>query len=169
MEEKKMEQKKTEQKRLSRMLLLAGALAGVGGLFILFVEAPAAAQECRAAYPEYAWLFWPGLLYVWAVGGLYLSALYQYGRICVRIGQDRSFCAENGKGLHRIARLLFAAAAACAAAPFLLAAAAEVGGPAVVLCLLLALASAAMGMLAWALGKLLMRAVALQEENDLTV
>ena len=87
--------------------------------------------------------------------------------ICRRIGQGRSFCAENAAGLDRIGRLLLAAAglwllgeAGYAVADL---------GIAGLYFPLLALASAALGVLAWALGGLLRHAVRLQEENDLTV
>ena len=42
-------------------------------------------------------------------------------------------------------------------------------GPSYLIFLLAAMASFALGLLAWALGKLLARAVKLKEENDLTV
>ena len=158
-----------EQRKLSRWLLLAGGIAALGGLTVLLVYAPALGRECCTAYPELAHLFWPGLCFVWGVGALFGCALWQYIRICVRIGQGRSFCRENGEGLKKIARFLFLGAACCAAAPILLKIAAGETGPVWIACVLLALACAAMGILAWALGKLLMHAVELQEENDLTV
>lgn len=158
-----------EQKKISRVLLAAGAMAALGALVVCFAYVPQIGMDCREAYPELTHLFWPGLCYVWAVAALYWAALWQYFRICVRIGDGRSFCRENGMGLQMISRLLFLGAAGCILAPVLLALFSGQTGPVWVICLLFALASAAVGILAWALGKLLMRAVELQEENDLTV
>lgn len=158
-----------EHRKLSRWLLLAGGIAALGGLTVLLVYAPALGRECCAVYPELAHLFWPGLCYVWAVGALLGCALWQYMKICIRIGQGRSFCRENGEGLDWISRFLFISAACCAAAPILLQIAAGQSGPVWIACLLFAMAGAAMGILARVMGKLLMRAVELQEENDLTI
>ena len=154
-----------EQKRISRFLLLAGwaAMAGLAVVFLGFI--PITLWSARAWLG--GWAAALGTAYALGIGGLYFGALRLYMTICRRIGQGRSFCAENAAGLDRIGRLLLAAAglwllgeAGYAVADL---------GIAGLYFPLLALASAALGVLAWALGRLLRHAVRLQEENDWTV
>lgn len=158
-----------EHKKISVYLKAAGGIAALGGAVVFFLYAPVMALDCRRAYPELAFLFWPGLLFVWALGGLYAAALWQYFLISHRIGQNRSFCRENTSGLMKISSL------------FMLAGLLSLGGmgawlvdawrlgPGWIALLLVGMASPAVGVLAWALGKLLQKAVALQEENELTI
>lgn len=156
-----------EHKKVSRLLILAGVVAGVGGMAILFLLIPLATTEIRNAHPELSGWFWPGLVYAWAVGALCLAALGEYLLISMRIGKNRSFCVENVRDLRLIAVLLLAAAGLLlVGAVFVLA----VGfGPVWLWLLLAAAACGAMAILAYALSRLLNRAVQLQEENDLTV
>jgi len=158
-----------EHKKLSVYLKAAGVIAGIGGVVVFFLYAPIMALECRMAYPELAFLFWPGLIFVWCLGGVYAAALWQYWLICHRIGKNRSFCSENARGLSLISRLFFLASGMsflCMGAWLM---DAWHLGPGWLALLLVSMASAAVGVLAWALGKLLQRAVSLQEENDLTI
>lgn len=156
-----------EHKKVSRLLILAGAVAGVGGMITLFLLIPLAATETRNAYPELSGWFWPGLIYAWAVGALCLAALGEYLRISVRIGKNRSFCTENVRDMRMIAILLLAAAGLLLTGAVLVLA---IGfGPVWLWLLLAAAACGAMAILAYALSRLLNRAVQLQEENDLTV
>ena len=158
-----------EHRKVSRLLIFAGGIAGLGGGYLFFVDAPMAALRYRELIPEYAYLFIPALVFLWVIGLIYLAAMADYFRVCRRIGQDRSFSPDNEKSLSRIARLLIGAAAIWLlgiplglllglsfgiwTAAFLLASA----------------ASAAMGMLALGLSRLLKRATEMKEENDLTV
>lgn len=156
-----------EHKMVSRLLILAGVVAGVGGMAILLLLIPLAATEMRNTYPELSGWFWPGLVYAWAVGALCLAALEEYLRISVRIGKNRSFCAENVRDLRVIAILLLAAAGLILIGAILVLAMGF--GPVWLWLLLAAAACGAMAILAYALSRLLNRAVQLQEENDLTV
>ena len=159
-----------KHRQISRLLLVAGGIAFVGAAFLLFVYAPALAQDCAAMYPELAYLQIPLLIGVWLLGAVYLAALTLYMRISLRIGQNRSFCAENVRGLLVISRLLAVAAAAeVLVVPGLGLAGIDLGGPTFLMMLLLALATAAVALLAYCLSALLRHAVQLQEDSDLTV
>lgn len=158
-----------EHRRVGRLLMLAGGIAVLGGGYLFFVDAPAAALYYRELFPEYAYLFIPALVFLWAVGLVYLAAMAGYFRVCHRIGQDRSFCPENERSLFRIASLLIGAAAIWLLG-IPLGLLLRLGfGIWTVAFLLAAAASAAMGLLALGLSRLLKRATEIKEENDLTV
>lgn len=159
-----------EQSKVSWYLIGAGVLAALGGLFLLLAVGPALANACRISYPEWAHLYWPGLIYLWIIGLVYAWAMAEYFRIVRRIGKDQSFCRENARGLARIALSMWIAGGLWIMGIWLPRMIWGLPmGPAVLYLLLAAMASAAMGVLAWGLGKLLHRAVVLKEENDLTV
>ena len=92
-----------DQKRISRVLVAAGAVAMAAGIFLFFIYGPRMASECRTAYPELAGMFWPGLIWLEAIGLMYLAAMVEYFRIVLNIGRERSFIPENARGLSRIA------------------------------------------------------------------
>lgn len=156
-----------EHKRLSHLLIGAGAAACAGLAVLFLLYAPVLGLEVRDMMPEYAFLFWPALLYVWAIGGMYMAAMWQYMRISLRIGQDNSFCAENAQSLRVIGYLLLAGAGMWAL--LMIAAVAVKAGPEALVLLLAAMASGALGVLAYAIGLLVQRAAQLQEENELTI
>lgn len=157
-------------KKVSLVLMLAGGLAALGGAFLFFIYGPIMAGQCRTAYPELAFLYVPGLLWILLIGLSYACAMAEYFLIVSRIGKDRSFCRENAVGLSRIALFMGVAGALWLLGIFLPTLLWGVHfGAAYLAMLLAAAASAAMGILAWGLGKLLARAVALKEENDLTI
>ncbi len=158
-----------EHRKVSRLLMLAGVIAVLGGGYLFFVDAPMAALRYRELMPEYAYLFIPALVFLWVIGLIYLAAMADYFRVCRRIGQDRSFCPENDRSLSRIARLLIGAAAIwLLGIPLGLLLGLGIGVWMAVFALAAA-ASAAMGMLALGLSRLLKRATEMKEENDLTV
>ena len=158
-----------EHRKVSRLLMLAGVIAVLGGGYLFFVDAPMASLRYRELMPEYAYLFIPALVFLWVIGLIYLAAMADYFRVCRRIGQDRSFCPENERSLSRIARLLIGAAAIwLLGIPLGLLLGLGIGVWTAVFALAAA-ASAAMGMLALGLSRLLKRATEMKEENDLTV
>lgn len=160
------------QKQISRLLIAAGALAGIGVLALAGVFAPALAKdalEANADAPGIRGLYWTGLIGVWTVAALFLLALAEYFFVCVRIGKDRSFCPENVKSLRRIALYLAIVGILWIGAVFVPGLSGLPAGPAWLLFLLASMASFALAILAWCLGRLLARAVALQQESDLTV
>ena len=157
-------------KKESVWLLIAGAATGIGVLFVAFVYVPVIAGECREMYPEYAALYGPGLAGIWGITGLFLLALWEYFRVCFRIGQDRSFCMENVKSLRRITACMAAMAVLFVLSVFAPGVLFRLDiGPVFLLFLLAAMACAALSMLAYGLSRLLRRAVEIKEENDLTV
>ncbi len=158
-----------EHKKLSRYLLAAGIIAGAGagGIFLIYLLAMISVAIDPAS--PYAYLAFAAMAGMIALAILYGLALQEYFCICLRIGKNRSFCQENAKGLHRIFQFLLSAALLWLAAEFSVFLPGMAWGIWNIAFLLFAMASAAMGILAYALGKLLKRATQLQEENELTI
>lgn len=156
-----------EQKQLSRFLMAAGLLASVGVIFVFAVAAPVLLAQMQPQW-QTSPVFWIRLLYLCPIAALYLSALWQYMGVCQRIGDNRSFCAENARALDGMAKRLFLAAGLWLLYPVLQAVLGRLNRL-IFPSLLLFLGSLAMGMLALGLGRLLTRVVRLQEENDLTI
>lgn len=156
-------------KTLSKLLLIAGAIACIGGAAVFFLYAPALSIECSLIYPELAWLSWPMLVYVWLIALMYIHAVFFYMRISLRLGKNLSFCVKNADDLRRIALFLVIAAGLWFLLIFLPGAVNVDIGPAFLLFLLASLATLAVAMVAYVLSLLVRRATALQEENDLTI
>ena len=158
------------QKRIARFLMAAGGMAGLGIIIVFGIFLPVIAGELKAMYPEYAPLYWPGLIGLWCAAAFFLLGLWEYFRVCARIGREHSFCRDNARSLARIALymtldgVLFLGAMFAPGLVFHL----DIG-PAWILFFLCALASFALGILAWGLGRMVQKAAAIQEENDLTV
>ena len=158
-----------EHRMVSRLLIFAGGIAVLGGGYLFFVHAPVMALKYRELIPEYAYLFIPALVFLWFIGLIYLAAMAAYFKVCIRIGQDRSFCPENGSSLSRIALLLIGAAAIwLLGVPLGLLLGLRIGHWTLAF-FFASIASAAMGMLAGGLSRLLKQAAKIKEENDLTV
>ena len=159
-----------QHKKIGLMLNAAGAMATLGILFIFYVPIPAA-LVLGLMKPHML----PPIVFMAAAGVPYLLALGCYFRVCGNISRDRSFCMQNVQLMNRIARLLFVEALLWLLA---LAALLVFGVPGAVLlspatCCILAvlfvLANAAVALVARMMALLVNRAVALQEDSDLTI
>lgn len=167
------------QKRISTCLIAAGVIAGLGILCWAALYAPMMAQEALsvltregggpAAAQRPETLYWVGLCGVWVTSAILLLALAEYLMVSVRIGRDRSFCPENVRSLFRIALYLLFDGVLWLIAIFVPGLLGYPCGPAWLIFLLAALAHFALSLLAWSLGKLLGKAVSIQQENELTV
>ena len=159
-----------KQKTISRIMIVGGVVAGLGIILVFGVFVPDFAWDCRVMYPELAYLYWPGLTGMWIIAAIILLALWEYFRVCVRIGREQSFSAGNVQSLRRIAVYMTVTAGLLIAAALLPGLVFQAGiGPLWVDFVILAMASFALSLLAWGLSLLLKRAVEIKEENDLTV
>lgn len=156
-------------RKISIILIVAGTIACLGVLWVFAVYFPIIAIECKQSFPKLAWMYWPALIYVWLIGLIYLVAIAQYLSISKRIGKNRSFCRENVRDLWRIGLLFLSAAILWLLSLASVLLPGMAGGPWCIISVLFAMASGALGLLAWALKSLLQRATRLQEENDLTI
>lgn len=154
-------------KSLSRRLIAAGILAGAGGVYIFYIHEPLHMLRLFGAGATLRCCLSIGGISL--IGLLYLAALANYFKICVRIGENASFCAENATRLRCIGRLL-SIGGGCWAAVLLLLLCLNIMDRYLYLVLALAaLASFCAGVVARVLGQLVKHASRLQEENDLTI
>ena len=147
--------------------ILAGAW--VCGLVIYFVVVPDFGMVIEAQNPEYAFAFWPWVIFIWFTGLPIAVGMVLAWRISTNIGNDRSFSMDNARLLKWISVM-----AICDGAFFFL-------GNIVLLCLnmshpgvallslLVVFATVAIAMSAAVLSHLVMKAATLQEESELTI
>lgn len=158
-----------KQQHVVIWLKSASIAAGAIGALVFFVLAPYAATEMKTNFPEFAYLFWPCLAWVFVIAALCYAALARFFGVCTRIGADRSFCPENVRAMAFISRCLFAVA--CMFGLWLLYFVVNnFGNPGLAILLLLGTCvCAGVAVVAKALSLLVARAAELQQENDLTV
>jgi len=111
----------------------------------------------------------PWEIFLW-VSGLPCYAVLFFGwGIATRIGQDRSFCPENARGLRNISRLAAADSAWFFAGHLVLAIMGESAWGNVLLSLIIVFIGCAISVAAAVLSHLVLKAAALQEQSDLTI
>ena len=144
-------------------------VVAVVGAFSFFVYAPLMVDELAFMYPEAAYLKWPGLTGVWVIAVLCYVVLGNFRRICVRIGEDNSFCNENADCMKRMGMLSFVVAGLLTGAMVFLGCLGFLGIAYFIVYSLLMCVVCGVGVLCLALAALIRRAAQLKEENDLTI
>lgn len=142
---------------------------GVLGLIVYAAIIPGYGRAMVARYPEFAYCYWPWLVFLWATAVPCYVALGFGWPLAVSVGQDRAFTRANAKRLRAIGRL-----AAADAAFFFVGNVAlwlmNMNHPGIVLIsLLVAFVGASIAVAAACLSHLIDRAAALQEQSDLTI
>ena len=127
------------------------------------------ACEYRAGCEEFAFLFWPAIIYFWIIGIICYIALYQFWKICKEISNDNSFSKENMEALSVITTLAIVASGVwfIGLVALIISGVVSMGifafmGIAIVISLIIAV-------LASALSHLVHKAYVLKEESDLTI
>ena len=77
-----------KQKELSRWLKAILVLAVVAGLVTLLVLVPSFGRSTVLTYPEYAFLYWPCLLFIWLSGVPLFAAIGYAWRVCSELARD---------------------------------------------------------------------------------
>ena len=158
------------QKSLSNWLKFIIIGVGLCGLVIYLLVVPMLGQTVAVAEDGvFDHLYWPWLVFIWVTALPVCAALAFGWIIAVNIGKDRSFCVENARLLKWISGL-----AAGDAAFFFLGNVIYLllgwSHPGVtLLCLVVVFVGVAISVAAAALSHLVMKAVLLQEQSDLTV
>lgn len=157
------------QKTLSNCLKAIIIGVALCGLVIYAGILPFWGGDIAAENPEFAYCYWPWLIFLWITAVPCYTALVFAWKIAVNIGADRSFSMENARLLEKISLL-----AAGDAAFFFL-------GNIVLLCLnmnhpgivllsmLLVFAGVAVTVVSAALSHLVRKAAELQEQSDFTI
>ena len=104
------------QESIAKILKVFCVFVAVVGAFFFFLYAPLLVDDLAFMYPEAAYLKWPGLVGIWLIAILCYAVLVNFWMICVRIGEDNSFCNENANGMKRMGLLSFAVAVLLTAA-----------------------------------------------------
>jgi len=84
-----------KQMEISKWLKGITILVALMGLVSLFVIVPWIANDLRSVNRNIAFLYWPGLIYVWIMGSGCYVALFWFWKVCCEIGKDNSFSKEN--------------------------------------------------------------------------
>lgn len=157
------------QKEVSKWLKVITILVGAAGILFFFVVMPFMANDVAVAYPEAAYLKWPGMIYGWGIGVICYAILYQFWKVCVEIGHDNSFSAENAKAFATISRLAtFMAVVWFGGVIFLIVV--RCLGPAYgIFMILIAFICIVVAVLAAALSHLVYKSYELRQENELTI
>lgn len=158
-----------KQMEVSKWLKAITILTGIAGLLFFLWVMPVLAQDMAMAYPEAAYLMWPGMIYGWGIGGICYGILYQFWKVCVEIGRDNSFSAENARSFVAISRLAAVMAAAWFAGLVFLAVIHCLGpafGIFMILCTFICIVAA---VLAAALSHLIYKSYEMRQEQELTI
>lgn len=94
-----------KQSQLAKLLKCITIFVGVLGIVFSFCIVPSIGKDVIRTYPEFTYLFWPYLIWVWAAAIPCCIALINLWKICCEIAKDNSFCRINSKALQSISRL----------------------------------------------------------------
>ena len=157
------------QRSIAKMLKVFCCVVALVGAFFFFLYAPLLVNELAFMYPEAAYLKWPGLFGIWLIAIVCYTVLGNFWMICVRIGEDNSFCYENADGMKRMGLLSFVVAVLLTGAMTFLGCLGFLGIAYFIVYFFLMCVVCGVGVLCLALSALIRRAAQLKEENDLTI
>lgn len=152
---------------LLRIGLMIAALV-CGAIFFWFL--PQLGHGIALADPEYAWAFWPCLIFAWLFAVPVFWAMAALWTVFGRIGRGDAFCAENARAMATVSRLAFFDAVLVPVGVITLALLGA-GSPGMTVIAMPAgvMVCTLVGVMAMALSRLVADAARLQDESDLTV
>ena len=151
---------------LLRIGLMIAALV-CGAIFFWFL--PLLGHGIALADPEYAWAFWPCLIFAWLFAVPVFWAMAALWAVFGRIGRG-AFCMENARAMATVSRLAFSDAVLVPVGVITLALLGA-GSPGMTVIAMPAgvMVCTLVGVMAMALSRLVADAARLQDESDLTV
>lgn len=158
-----------QQKEVAKWLKVITIITGLAGVIFFFLIMPVMAADVAEMYPEVAYMKWPGMIYGWSIGVLCYAILFQFWKVCVEIGRDNSFSAENAKSFKVISRLAVLLAVVWFAGLVFLAIMKCLGPAYAIFMILIAFICIVVGVLAAALSHLVYKSYELRQENELTI
>ena len=152
---------------LLRIGLMIAALV-CGAIFFWFL--PQLGRGIALADPEYAWAFWPCLIFAWLFAVPVFWAMAALWTVFGRIGRGAAFCMENARAMATVSRLAFFDAVLVPVGVITLALLGA-GSPGMTVIAMPAgvMVCTLVGVMAMALSRLVADAARLQDESDLTV
>ena len=161
-----------KKKTMTRLLHAAVLIGGVLLAVLFFWGVPMYGKYMATTEaPEFAYAYWPCLIWAWAFAAPVFIALIPVWRVCSSISAPGgAFPRANGRDLRLIAYLAFADAAIFPAG-MLTVGFMGAGSPGLVVLVTPAVifACLAVGLAAFCLGRLVDEAAGLKEDNDLTI
>ena len=162
-------EKAMKQMEVSKWLKVITVLTGIAGRFLFFLVMPVMAHDIAVMYPEAAYLLWPGMIYGWGIGVICYAILWEFWKVCVEIGRDNSFSAENARAFAVISRLALVLAVVWFAGVVFLALVHALGAALAFFMLLIAFVSVVVAVLSAALSHLVYKSYEMRQENELTI
>lgn len=137
--------------------------------FFLFL--PFYGQDTVRYAPEFAWAYWPCLIWAWAFAVPIFWAMVPAWRVCGSIAvKGMAFTGENARDLRTVSRLAFADAVIFPAGMLIVAYLGAGSAPLTLLITpLVTFFCLAAGIVLYVLSRLVADAAALREDNDLTI
>lgn len=159
---------KTMSALLRAVLLAAGLLLVV---FFFFLFLPFYGQDTVRYAPEFAWAYWPCLIWAWAFAVPIFWAMVPAWRVCGSIAvKGMAFTGKNARDLRTVSRLAFADAVIFPAGMLIVAYLGAGSAPLTLLITpLVTFFCLAAGIVLYVLSRLVADAAALREDNDLTI
>ncbi len=158
-----------KQSTIARALKIFTVCVAAVGSFFFFFYVPVLIWQMSLAERETSWLRWPGTVGMWVIALLCYLALWEFWRICTRIGRDDSFCRENARSMRHIGILAFVAAALILGGTIFLMVLHYLNAAGFLVIFFILCVAVGIGVLCSALSKLIENAASLKEENDLTI
>jgi len=161
-------------KSLCRRVRAAVISLAVVGSIVCFYLIPGFGENIARANPEFAYCFWPWLIFLWLTAAPCYAILALAWRVSTAIGNEQVFTAQTARWVAVAARLLFADAGFFFAGNLLLALAVvffplpndtHMSHPAVlVISLLICIIAVSLASIAMVLSRYIAKAAALEEE-----
>ena len=158
-----------ERKELTKWLNIVIAFAALTGVFLCFIVAPFLGLEMKFMYPEFGYMFWPCLIFIWASAIPFYIALYKGWLICGEFAKDNSFCKENVQRLKDISKLALLECILYLAAMIILLVLNLLHPSILLMTLFIIFVGISIAVVAATLSHLVEKARELKEENDLTI
>lgn len=157
------------QSNLSKWLKFITTLVGIMGAIVFFIILPQIGNELAITNKEFAFCYWPWLVFIWVMAIPCYLVLVLFWKICREIENDNSFSKKNATLLGWISRLAIIDTIICFIGNivfFFL----GMSHPSVVIGFLFVIfAGIAIAVVSAALAHLVEKASRIQEENDLTI
>ena len=158
-----------DHKKLARWLKAAVIIIALCLAVIYFMVIPSMGRSLADANPEFAYCFWPWMVFIWITAVPVYAALIFCWRLARGIGLDRPFTRQNAENCKWISALAILDSVYFFVGNVLLLFL-NMNHPGILLAsLLVVFAGAAIAIAFGALSNLVGRAATLQEQSDLTI